>query len=42
MRAALLLALAACAPASGDPAEGGFFGGVAGVAGGGYLSLIHI
>ncbi len=39
--AALALAsLGACAPVSDDPAQGGFFNGVAGLAGGGYEARV--
>ena len=33
-------ALVACTPASDDPAEGGFFNGIAGLAGGGYEARV--
>jgi hypothetical protein len=39
-RLALALACVGCAPVSDDPAEGGFFNGVAGLAGGGYEARV--
>jgi hypothetical protein len=38
--AAALACLAGCAPISDDPAEGGFYSGVAGLAGGGYAARV--